>query len=69
MQLARRLPVMQLGRRLSQLEETQIREPRSSYKTFRPDFWSALGSILLARPFAALLSYLKLRLEVFRDQP
>jgi len=69
MQLARRLSVMQLGRRLSQPEEAQIREPRSSDKSVRSDLRNAFGNILLDRPSAVLLSYLKLRLEVLRDQP
>ena len=54
MQLARRLSVMQLGRRLSQLEEAQIREPRSPDKTVRSDLRNAFGNILLGRPFAVL---------------
>ena len=68
MQLARRLSVMQLGRRLSmQPDEAHIREPHISDKTCRADPLGVLGGVLLGRPFVVLRIYPILILEVVLD--
>ena len=70
MQLARRLSVMQLGRRLSlQPDEAHIREPHISDKTCRSDPRGVVGGVLLGRLLVVLWIYSILILEVVLDHP
>jgi hypothetical protein len=70
MQLARRLSVMQLGRRLSlQPDEAHIREPHISDKTCRSDPRGVFGGVLLGRILVVLWIYSILKLEVVPDHP